>query len=150
MPPNHLAVNFNNKFQALGIVNAQKQAGKGKTVYPDLTSEGGGPPPLGVEEAATPEDRATAMMSQDTAAGSGHTGADLSIRDRAQLPLSSRICSYTIRGAKKLQSSLIATLIVSGLVLAAILLLREIGWLAIHQNPSLEELELDTAQPTPK
>ena len=45
MPPNHLAVNFNNKFQALGIVNAQKQAGKGKTVYPDLTSEGGGPPP---------------------------------------------------------------------------------------------------------
>ena len=103
-----------------------------------------------VEEAATPEDRATAMMSQDTAAGSGHTGADLSIRDRAQLPLSSRICSYTIRGAKKLQSSLIATLIVSGLVLAAILLLREIGWLAIHQNPSLEELELDTAQPTPK
>ena len=90
------------------------------------------------------------MMSQDTAAGSGHTGADLSIRDRAQLPLGSRICSYTIRGAKKLQSSLIATLIVSGLVLAAILLLREIGWLVIHQNPSLEELELDTAQPTPK
>ena len=49
MPPNHLAVNFHNKIQALGvipIVNAGKQTGKGKNkTYPDLTGEGGGPPP---------------------------------------------------------------------------------------------------------
>ena len=103
-----------------------------------------------LEGTATPEDRSTSRMSQDNATGSGHTGAGPSIRTQADQPLRSRICSYTIRGARKLQSSLIATLIVSGLVLAAILLLREIGWLVIHQNPSIEELELDTAQPTPK
>ena len=103
-----------------------------------------------VEGSATPEDRSTSMMPQDTATGSGHTGAGLSIRTTARRPLRSRICSYTIRGAKKLQSSLIATLIVSGLVLAAILLLREIGWLAIHNTTSIEELEPDTAQSTPK
>ena len=91
------------------------------------------------------------MMSQsETATGSGHTGAGQSIRTTARRTWRSKLCSYTVKGAKKLQSSLIATLIVSGLVLAAILLLREIGWLAIHQNPSLEELELDTAEPTPK
>ena len=125
-----------------------KQPGKGKpgkekkqSLYPSLPPGEGGPP-RDIEGAEhiplTPTDAAPA----DPQDGSGGSGQDAAIKPVSPRPatLRARLTALCTRGAKYVRHSLCATAVVSVILLACILVLRELGWLALHHIP-VEELE---------
>ena len=83
------------------------------------------PPPLSQEHAG--------KLTQD---GSGSGSEDAGIKPTPTRPsLTSRATALCTKGADNLKRSLCATLLCSILILIAIIILRELGWLALHYVP---------------
>ena len=75
----------------------------------------------------------------DAHSGSAHAGPGAPIKPPpARLPIRARVTARLTRGVKSAKTSLCATAVVSAILLVAILILRELGWLALHYVPTEE------------
>ena len=72
-----------------------------------------------------------------THSGSADAGSRAPIKPSpARLPIRARVTAQLTRGVKSAKTSLCATLVVSAILLVAVLILRELGWLALHYVPT--------------
>ena len=54
----------------------------------------------------------------------------------ARLSIRARVTAQLTRGVKSAKTSLCATVVVSAILLVTVLILRELGWLALHYVPT--------------
>ena len=107
--------------------------------YPDLPTGGGGDPPRDVEGVGQQPTSSVSFIEPSalTHSGSADTGSRAPIKPSpARLPIRARVTAQLTRGVKSAKTSLCATLVVSAILLVAVLILRELGWLALHYVPT--------------
>ena len=109
--------------------------------YPDLPAGGGETPPRDIEGVGQQPTSSVSFIEPSalTHSGSADAGSRAPIKPSpARLPIRARVTAQLTRGVKSAKTSLCATVVVSAILLVTVLILRELGWLALHYVPTEE------------